>query len=169
MGKIIVSASIENGSDPSFRIQGDALVDTGTPYLTLPAAWRERLGQLTHLDTISVETATQAVVTGDICGPVMLRMGDFRPVLTEALFIEMEPSEGRYEPLIGYIPLEQAQAVVDMASDRLAKFGRVYLKRDQRSSASAAAEMDRLRRDAGKGVTTAEIVRWIREDRDGGH
>ena len=58
MGKIIVSASIENGSDPSFRIQGDALVDTGTPYLTLPAAWRERLGQLTHLDTISVETAT---------------------------------------------------------------------------------------------------------------
>ena len=129
MGKIIVSVSIENGSDPSFRIQGDALVDTGATYLTLPAAWRERLGQLTHLDTVSVETATQAVVTGDICGPVMLRMGDFRPVLTEALFIEMEPAEGRYEPLVGYIPLEQAQAVVDMASHRLAKFGRVYLKR----------------------------------------
>ena len=28
MGKVIVSASIENGRDPSFRIQGDALVDT---------------------------------------------------------------------------------------------------------------------------------------------
>ena len=170
MGKINVSASIENGRDPSFRIQSDALVDTGAAYLTLPAAWRERLGQLTHLDTVSVETATQAVVTGDICGPVMLRMGDFRPVLTEALFIEMEPAEGRCEPLIGYIPLEQAQAVVDMASHRLAKFGRVYLKRNrQRPSARAVAEMDRLQRDATKGVTTAKIVRWTREDRDRGH
>ena len=128
MGRIIVSASIENGIDPSFRIQSDALVDTGAAYLTLPATWRERLGALTHLDTVSVETATQAVVSGDICGPVLLRMGDFRPVLTEALFIEMEPAEGRYEPLIGYIPLEQAQAVVDMAGHRLAKFGRVDLK-----------------------------------------
>ena len=58
MGRIIVSASIENGIDPSFRIQSDALVDTGAAYLTLPAAWRERLGRLTHLDTVSVETAT---------------------------------------------------------------------------------------------------------------
>ena len=34
----------------------------------------------------------------------------------------------------------------------------------------AAAEMDRLRNDsAAQPVTTAEIVRWIREDRDGGH
>ena len=128
MGGIIVSASIENGMDPSFRIQSDALVGTGAAYLTLPAAWRERLGALTHLDTVSVETATQAVVSGDICGPILLRMGDFRPVLTEAHFIEMEPAEGRYEPLIGYIPLEQAQAVVDMAGRRLAKFGRVDLK-----------------------------------------
>ena len=128
MGRIIVSASIENGIDLSFRIQSDALVDTGAAYLTLPSAWRERLGQLTQLDTVTAETATQAVVSGDICGPVLLRMGDFRPVLTEALFIEMEAAEGRYEPLIGYIPLEQAQAVVDMAGHRLAKFGHVDLK-----------------------------------------
>ena len=128
MGRIIVSASIENGLDASFRIQSDALVDTGATYLTLPSAWRERLGQLQHLDRVSVGTATQAVVSGDICGPVLLCMGDFRPVLTEALFIEMEAVEGRYEPLIGQIPLEQAQAVVDLAGHRLAKFDRVYLK-----------------------------------------
>ena len=128
MGRIIVAASIENGVDSSFRIESDALVDTGAAYLTLPAAWRDRLGPLAHLDTVSVETATQAVVSGDICGPVLLRMGEFRPVITEALFIKMEPAEGRYEPLIGYIPLEQAQAVVDLAGRRLAKFGRVDLK-----------------------------------------
>ena len=135
MGRIVVSARIENGTEPSFHMQSDALVDTGAAYLTLPSAWRERLGPLTHLDTVSVETATQAVVQGDICGPVLLRMDGFRPVLTEALFIEMEPAAGgggrdgcRYEPLIGYIPLEQAQAVVDLAGHRLAKFGRVDLK-----------------------------------------
>ena len=128
MGRIIVAASMENGVDSSFRIESDALVDTGAAYLTLPAAWRDRLGPLAHLDTVSVETTTQAVVSGDICGPVLLRMGGFRPVITEALFIEMEPAEGRYEPLIGYIPLEQAQAVVDLAGRRLAKFGRVDLK-----------------------------------------
>lgn len=128
MGRIIVQASIENGIDSAFRIQSDALVDTGAAYLTSPSAWRDRLGKLTLLDTVSVETATQAVVNGDICGPV-LRMGDFRPVLTEVLFIEMEPSDGHYEPLIGDIPLEQAQAAVDKVGHRLVKFSRVDLKR----------------------------------------
>ena len=129
MRRIVVQATIENGIDSTFRIQSDALVDTGAAYLTLPSAWRDRLGKLTLLDSVSVETATQAVVNGDICGPVLLRMGDFRPVLTEVLFIEMEPSDGHYEPLIGYIPLEQAQAAVDMVGHRLVKFSRVDLKR----------------------------------------
>ena len=141
MGRIVVSASIENGIDPSFRIRSDAFVDTGATYLTLPAAWRERLGRLTHLDTVSVEMAPQAVVRGDICGPVLLRVGDFRPVLTEALFVEMALAEGRDEPLIGYIPLEQAQAVVDMAGHRLTKFERVDRKRTRVAQLAARAEL----------------------------
>ena len=131
MGRIIVEATIENASDPAFRVRSSALVGTGAAYLTLPLAWRDRLGELTRLDTVSVETATQAVVSGDICGPVLFRIGGFRPVFTEALFIEMEPSgghDGHYEPLIGYIPLEQAQAVVDLVGHRLVKFSRVDLK-----------------------------------------
>lgn len=106
------------------------MVDTGAAYLTLPNAWRDRPGTLTRLDTVAVKTATQAVVNGDICGPVLLRLGDFRPVLTEVLFIDMEPSAGgRCEPLIGYIPLEQARAAVDMVGHRLVRFRRVDLKR----------------------------------------
>jgi len=31
----------------------------------------------------------------------------------------MEPEEGAYKPLIGYIPLEQARVVVDMVGHRL--------------------------------------------------
>ena len=139
MGRIVVEATIENGTDASFRIRNEALIDTGAAYLTLPLAWRDRLGALRRLDTVSVETATQAVVRGDICGPVLLRMGDFRPVLTEAVFIDMEPSDGQYEPLIGYIPLEQAQVVVDLVGHRLAKFSRVDLKMAPRSPGSRSS------------------------------
>ena len=142
MRRILVQTTIENGIDSTFRIQSDALVDTGAAYLTLPSAWRDRLGALTLLDTISVETATQAVVNGDICGPVLLRMGDFRPVLTEVLFIEMEPSDGHYEPLIGYIPLEQARAAVGMVGHRLVKFSRVDLKRARPAVAWSAASSE---------------------------
>jgi predicted aspartyl protease len=104
------------------------LVDTGAAYLTLPNAWRDRLGKLTELDTVEVEIANQSVIQGLICGPVLLRIARFRPILTEVLFIDMQPQDGAYEPLIGYIPLEQAQAVVDMVGHRLIKVSRVDLK-----------------------------------------
>ena len=40
----------------------------------------------------------------------------------------------------------------------------------QRRRRDAAAEMDRLRGERGaKPVSTAEIARWVREDRDGAH
>jgi len=129
VGRIVVRATIENVADASSKIVCDALVDTGAAYLTLPNAWRSQLGELTTVDTVEVETADQSVVAGDICGPVVLRFGRFRPVVAEALFIEMEPVDGRYEALIGYIPLEQAQAVVDLSGHRLAKVDHVDLKR----------------------------------------
>ena len=41
---------------------------------------------------------------------------------------------------------------------------------DRRRRLDAAAEMDRLRNEPmAQPVTTAEIVRWIKEGRDGGH
>ena len=83
---------------------------------------------LNELDTVEVETANQSIIEGVICGPVFLRMTAFLPILTEVLFIDMLPENGVYEPLIGYIPLEQAQAVVDLAGHRLVKAGRVDLK-----------------------------------------
>ena len=38
------------------------------------------------------------------------------------------PSDGQYEPLIGCIPLQQAQAAVDLVGHRLVKVNRVDLK-----------------------------------------
>jgi len=128
MGRIVVEAILENGLDPSHTIHCDALVDTGAAYLTLPSVWRERLGHLRELDTVEVETADQSTIQGVICGPVLLRIAHFRPILAEVLFIDMQPEDGCYEPLIGYIPLEQAQAAVDMLGHRLVKVSRVDLK-----------------------------------------
>ena len=128
MGRIIASVTIENVSDPSGKIRCDALVDTGASHLVLPLAWKERLGTLETIDTLELETATQARITGDICGPVRIRVEGFRPIYNEVLFVEMEPEDGIYEPLIGYLVLEQCQAAVDMLGHRLIHVKRMDLK-----------------------------------------
>jgi hypothetical protein len=92
--------------------------------MTLPAAWRDRLGPLEEIGSVELETATQQMIQGVVCGPIRLRIEGFRPVFTEVIFIPMEPENGDYEPLIGYIVLEQSQAAVDMLGHRL-----VYVKR----------------------------------------
>jgi hypothetical protein len=94
MGRIIVETTIENMLDPSHTLRCDALVDTGAAYLTLPTAWRDRLGALTALATVDVETADQSTIQGVICGPVLLRMERFRPVLAGSAVHRYE-SRGR--------------------------------------------------------------------------
>jgi len=128
MGRIITSVTIENVSDPSGHIRCDALVDTGASHLVLPLAWKDRLGMMETIDTLELETATQTKVTGDICGPVRIRVEGFRPIYNEVLFVEMEPEDGIYEPLIGYLILEQCQAAVDMLGHRLVHVKRMDLK-----------------------------------------
>ncbi len=73
MGRIVIETTLENAFDPTYTIRCDALVDTGAAYLTLPNAWRDRLGKLTELDTVDVEIADQSIIQGLICGPVLLR------------------------------------------------------------------------------------------------
>ena len=52
----------------------------------------------------------------------------FRPTHTDVLFIEMQPEDHGYEPLIGYVVLEQAQIAVDMVGHRLIHAGKADLK-----------------------------------------
>ena len=133
MGRISAHIFLSNLIDRSRSIEFDALVDTGAAYLVLPAVWKERLGQLESFASVQVETATQQVVEADVCGPVLLRIEGFRPVNAEVMFLPMEPRPDpfgveRYEPLLGYIPLEQSQAAVDMLGHRLIKVPKVDLK-----------------------------------------
>jgi hypothetical protein len=52
----------------------------------------------------------------------------FEPVYGEALFFDMEPADGIYELLLGYIVLEQCQAAVDMLGLRLVHVRKTDLK-----------------------------------------
>ena len=128
MGRIVTSVTIESlfGSKKSMRC--DALVDTGASYLTLPNAWKDRLGELETIRTVELDPATQATVSGEVCGPVKIEVEGCLPVFGEVLFVEIEPEDGLYEPLLGYLPLESCQAAVDMLGHRLVHMKRMDLK-----------------------------------------
>jgi hypothetical protein len=128
MGRIIASVTIANLADPQAKIRCDALVDTGASHMTLPSAWQDRLGNLEQIRVVEFETATQITIEGAVCGPVRLQIEGFPAIFTEVVFVSMEPERGEYEPLIGYIPLEQSQAAVDMLGHRLVHVKRLDLK-----------------------------------------
>ena len=119
MGRIVANVTVTNLFSPESIIQCDALVDTGAAQMVFPKAWKERLGRLNTVREIDCETATQEIVKGEVCGPVQIVIEGFEPIYSEILFLEMTPEDGLYEPLIGYITLEQAQVAVDRVGHRL--------------------------------------------------
>ncbi len=128
MSRIITPVIIQNVSNPEKAIRCDALVDTGASHMVLPTAWRDRLEPLDRIATIEVQTATQETVQADVYGPIKIQIEGFRPVYTELLFVEMKPEDGIYEPLVGYLVLEQSQAAVDMLGHRLIHVKHLDLK-----------------------------------------
>ena len=128
VGRIVATVRIENAADLSKALTCDALVDTGASLMVLPSAWKNRLGKLEFLTEIEVETATQERVTAEVCGPVRIQIEGFRAILNEVAFVEMKPDRSEYEPLIGYIVLEQSLADVDMINHRLVHIKHFDLK-----------------------------------------
>lgn len=119
VGRISVKVKIRNLFEPDHVLACDALVDTGSAYMVLPRVWKDDLGNLPTVRHVECETATQQLVTAEVCGPVEIRLERFEPIYGEVVFLDMEPEDGVYEPLVGYIVLEQAQAAVDMLGHRL--------------------------------------------------
>jgi len=128
MGRIIASVTIENTVMPDKKLRCDAFVDTGASHMVLPTAWKDRLGNLEEMRRVQLETATQETIEGVIYGPVRIQIEGFPAIFTEVLFVDMQPEAGEYDPLIGYIPLKQSQAAVDMLGHRLVHVGRLDLK-----------------------------------------
>lgn len=129
MGKVIVPIRVENLEFPAHTLEVQAFVDTAAAYLTLPAAWRARLGRLRRFRTVKTQFADQRAGVADVYGPVLLKIGEFPEISTEVLFIDMSPDEqGNFEPLLGYIPLEQANAAVDLSERKLIALKYVDMK-----------------------------------------
>ncbi len=128
MGRILTHVTIVNALDPAREIGCEALVDTGAWGLMLPRAWKERLGAFQMTRTVEMVTADQRVVSGEVCGPVTIRIEGFEPVSSEVTFVDMELDEGRYHPLLGYTVLEQAGIAVDVVGHRLLKIPHMDLR-----------------------------------------
>lgn len=119
MGRMTSHIWVRNLLEPDKVLECDALIDTGSAHLVLPKAWQERLGKLHVVREVECWTATQETAKGQVCGPVEVRLEGFEPVHGEVLFLDMVPKDGSYEPLVGYIILEQSQAAVDLLGHRL--------------------------------------------------
>ena len=128
MGRIVAQVSVMNAINQDRGLSFSGLVDTGAVYVTLPSAWKRQLEPFPSVQTVDVETAAQETVQGEVCGPVRIEIEGFRPIYSEVLFIGMHPADGVFEPLVGYLPLEQSQAAVDMVGHRLVHARRIDLK-----------------------------------------
>ena len=120
MERIVVQTKITNLFDEDKFIHCAMLVDTGAGALILPMAWKEKLGRFKRSEPVELQLANQEILQGEACWPVKIKIEGFRPVANEVVFVEMGSDEREeYEPLLGYIVLEQAQAAVDVLGHRL--------------------------------------------------
>lgn len=124
MGKVVVSAIIENYHDLTMATNGllaqeqvrqieipDALVDSGVLFLSLPRKLVAKLG----LDKHRTRTARTAagIVSFGIYEPVRLTVQD------RDCIVEVAEVPDDCPPLIGQIPLELLDFVVDPAGQKL--------------------------------------------------
>jgi hypothetical protein len=120
MGRILSQVELTNPMVPNSAMTINAFVDTGAGALVLPSIWRDKLGSFVNEEKIEFLLANNEVVHGIACGPVGIRIEGFRKIFNEVMFMDMEPGEdGEYQPLLGYVILEQAQVAVDMLGHRL--------------------------------------------------
>ena len=119
MGRIVAQITVSNALDLTREIRCDVLVDTGASGLVLPSAWRERLGVFGGSRQIELATADQRIVMGEVCGLARIEIAGFDLIFNEVIFLDMQPEDGRFEPLLGFIILEQSRAAVDMVGHRL--------------------------------------------------
>jgi hypothetical protein len=120
MGRIVAQVEISNPSDKEKTLTCSMFVDTGASGLILPMAWKKRLGEFSSTEEVELILANNKVIKGEACGPVGIQIEGFRKIYNEAIFSEMEKTgEGEYQPLLGYVILEQAQVAVDMLGHRL--------------------------------------------------
>jgi len=127
MGQIDTYVTVTNPFDPATKIDFRAIVDTGAFGLTLPASWKRQLEPFDLARPVLAELADQSRAPAEICGPVSIRLQGFPTVSGEVVFMDVE-DEARFEPLVGCMVLEAANAVVDMLRRKLFQLPTYSLK-----------------------------------------
>ena len=67
---------------------------------------------------VELEMADQHRVPAEVCGPVRIKLQGFQPVSGEVVFMDV-PNESEFEPLVGCMVLEAANAAVDLLRHKL--------------------------------------------------
>jgi len=124
MGKVMVSARVENLADLIKVSEGllddrkvrraeivEAVVDSGATLLSLPQSLVAQLGLKRHRTRTARTTA--GIVSFEICEPVRLTVQD------RDCIVEVAETPDGCPALIGQIPLELLDFVVDPAGQRL--------------------------------------------------
>ncbi len=124
MGLVHATVTVINADDLALQRRGfleedavrhmevEFLVDTGAYMLSINETIREQLG-LPHLETRIAELANGENIECDVVGPVEVRYAN-RRTWTPALVLP-----GNAEPLLGAIPMEDMDLVVEMRTQRL--------------------------------------------------
>lgn len=121
MGRFVIPIKVSNILHPDHTFECRTLVDTGASGFFLPEAWRDRVGPLEIYGMKSLLLGDQRVIEAQSCGPVRVDILGFHPIVTPLTFLPLEPEEGDYLAILGFIPLEQAGAAVDCLNQRLIK------------------------------------------------
>ncbi len=124
-------ADVHNAVEPRKGRKVDLLVDTGASHVVLPSAWKEQFGEFEVEEEIRTALANQEEARAIVCGPARIRIEGFRAVHGEVAFLDMGTRAGRYEPLLGCIPLAQCGAAVDVIGHRLVPVGYLDMKAAQ--------------------------------------
>ncbi len=133
MGKIFAQVTIVNPFEEDKKIECSALVDTGSSHLVLPSAWKNRFGQLKDVRKKNMEGVEQRIIETEIAGPLQIQVERCGVIYQDICFVNMEPEDGDYEPLIGYLVLEASQLAVDMISHSLVPGKRLGLKKHRQN------------------------------------
>lgn len=123
MGRIICQVTLRNPMDADHEITFDGLVDTRASHLVLPLDWRERLGKFRSEQQVALSLASD-IIEGTLCGPVEVELEGFRPVFTEALFVDMQPGDrANTKPSSVTSSWKYIPVAVDMVGHRLVDAG----------------------------------------------
>ena len=100
MGRITVSVTVQSYTTLNARdVRGARRYRCVASRFT--DAWKEQLGELQLIEKVDVEVADQSIISGEFRGPLKVQIEGFSPASCDALFIDMKPVNGVFEPLLG--------------------------------------------------------------------